>query len=75
MAKITPVLLVCLASVAACHRPPQAAPAVTATRSVFTDSVYHAAMCEAPRQGENWRTSCQPKDQSPERKLLSKPPQ
>lgn len=75
MAKTTSVLLVCLAFAAACHRPLSAAPAVTASHSVFTDSVYHAAICEAPRQGEDWRTSCQPRDQRPERMFMAKPPQ
>lgn len=75
MAKATSVLLAFLALAAACHRPPRAPPAVSASRSVFTDSAYHAAMCEAPRQGENWRAICQPRDQSPERKFMARPPQ
>ncbi len=75
MAKISSVLFAGLALSAACHRPSHVAPAVAATRNVFSDSAYHAAICETPRPGEDWRTSCQPRNQSPERTFMAKPPQ
>ena len=74
MTKSASVILVCLSLAGACHRPPHAAPAVAMTRDVFADSAYHALMCEAPRNGESWRTSCQPKDQRADLKFYAKPP-
>jgi hypothetical protein len=58
---------------AACHRAQPQSPHVAATRaerSVFTDSVLHAGLCEPIRSGEDWRRVCVPKDQAirPERK-------
>lgn len=74
MPRFASVFCVCLASAAACHRPPAHAPAAPATRNVFTDSVVHATLCEAPREGENWRTSCQLKNQRPPKAFWSKAP-
>ena len=75
MKKIHALLLVGLSVCAgACHRPPRATPD-TALRNVFTDSAYHSAMCEAPRAGESWQTSCQPKNQRLDRKFYARPPQ
>ncbi len=74
MAKQASLLLLALLSVGACHRPPRAMPDRAAARSVFTDSAYHAAMCEVPRAAESWRTSCQPKDQRLDRSFYVRPP-
>ena len=53
-----------LMAVSACHRRPTATPiASVATRSVFTDSVYHAEQCVPLKPGEDWRRVCTPKYQ------------
>ena len=63
MRKAVRVLLACTLCGSACFRAPVPAAPTAASRSVFSDSVYHASMCEAPRPNETWRTTCQPKDQ------------
>jgi|GEM_PF-3525893 len=48
-----------------CARAPAATPTPKVAQTVFSDSLKHVALCEAPKPGQSWRTACQPKDQSP----------
>ena len=63
------------ALVSACHQAPAAGRAASVAPSVFSDSLLHAAVCEFPRPGQSWRTSCQPKDQRAEIVRLAPAPQ
>ena len=68
------VLLTCAVFGSACFRATVPAATATASRSVFSDSAYHALMCESLRPNENWRTACQPKDQRAVFALPKEPP-
>ena len=51
--------------IVACRRP-SASPSAGSTltdRTVFTDSVLHAAKCAPLRPGDDWRKVCMPRDQ------------
>lgn len=56
---------VALGVLADCHRPAPESKAANppAERTVFTDSLLHAEKCLSPKQGEDWRRVCTPRDQ------------
>jgi hypothetical protein len=63
---------------AACRRAPSPAPEAPqgrpAERTVFTDSLLHAELCERVKPGEDWRRVCVPLDQSLQRQRPARPP-
>lgn len=60
------VLIVAVGVLAGCHRSSSAAdaPNRSSERTVFNDSLLHAALCLPVKAGDDWHRVCTPFDQS-----------